>query len=282
MDGSRMSFDVVIGGIDIHARRAEVTVERKRLIEAVGDMQTHVLGQAAVVGVEILVVPLQTAVILPIAVVPTVVGPDRHHILALMHECRDVQSTGHHAVLVLSCQLSIHPHIGPLTEALELEEHLPRTHALQAEAFAIPSDIGRQRRDITGEGLMPIERPRQGHRLPRGIIIIDSLCRGVIAHMQTPVAIEVLGYAFASRHANGQHQQQSEHQHATDAPQQIPCSVHHRIIFVYFSINILFVYKSTQKNITSCIKMAFCADVNRFFTIFAVVIQLRITIVLLN
>ena len=56
--------NVEVSGIDIGSRRTEAGVEGQRLVEPVGQMQEDVLGNAAVVGVEVAVVPLVAAVVL--------------------------------------------------------------------------------------------------------------------------------------------------------------------------------------------------------------------------
>ena len=59
MYNSLPSPHVVILGIDVSTRSSESGIEWECLIEAVCHVQLHVLGQSTVVGVEVLVVPLE-------------------------------------------------------------------------------------------------------------------------------------------------------------------------------------------------------------------------------
>ena len=63
MNGGLASRNVEVRGIDIGTRGAEVRVEGQRLIDLVRDMKVDVLGYAAVVGIEVAVVPLVAAVV---------------------------------------------------------------------------------------------------------------------------------------------------------------------------------------------------------------------------
>ena len=65
MNHSLVVRNVEVGRIDIGARGAEVGVERQRLVETARHVQPHVLRYAAIVGIEVLVVPLVAAVVTP-------------------------------------------------------------------------------------------------------------------------------------------------------------------------------------------------------------------------
>ena len=70
MDDGLVVLDVYVGGIDIRPCRSKVRVKGQCLVELVGDVKPHVLGQSAVVGVEVAVVPLVAAVERAVAVFP--------------------------------------------------------------------------------------------------------------------------------------------------------------------------------------------------------------------
>ena len=116
--------DVEVGGVDVDARSAEVRVERQRLVEFAGDVQPHVLRQTAVVGVEILVVPLVAAVVYAVTVSPRVVAAHGNDVLARLDKRCDIKAEGHHAIVREPHLLAIHPHVGTLTGTLELDEEL--------------------------------------------------------------------------------------------------------------------------------------------------------------
>ena len=124
MYGGLAGRDVEVGGIDIRARSTKVAVERQRLIELVRDVQEHVLRQTAVVGVEVLVVPLVAAVQRAIAILPRVVAAHGDGVLACLHKRCQVEAEGHHAVVTEAHFLAVHPHVGTLTGTLELDEDL--------------------------------------------------------------------------------------------------------------------------------------------------------------
>ncbi len=58
MNRHLFSGNVIVFAIDIYSRGLEIRVQGQRLIQLVGHVQPHILGDAAIVGVEILVVPL--------------------------------------------------------------------------------------------------------------------------------------------------------------------------------------------------------------------------------
>jgi len=58
MNRHLFSGNVIVFAINIHTLGLEIRVQGQRLIQLVGHVQPHILGNAAIVGVEILVVPL--------------------------------------------------------------------------------------------------------------------------------------------------------------------------------------------------------------------------------
>ena len=62
-------------------------------------MQPDVLGQTAVVGIEVVIVPLVTAVQHPIAVFPVVITAYGYHVLAFFDIRSQVEAKGHHAIV---------------------------------------------------------------------------------------------------------------------------------------------------------------------------------------
>ena len=70
MNDCLMARDIEVGGIDIGASSAKVGIEGQGLIELTRHMEPYILRQAAVVGIEVAVVPLVAAVEHTVAVGP--------------------------------------------------------------------------------------------------------------------------------------------------------------------------------------------------------------------
>ena len=186
------SYDVVVGGIDICARRAQIGIERQRLIEFVCYMQINVLRNAAVVSIEVLVVPLITAVVTARTVRPAVVTTHGNHILSFFHIGSQVESECHHTVFTEAQVMPVQIDIRPLTYPLELDEYLTLHLFLrQQELLSIPTNGIRQINDILAERLITIEGIRQCLLLPTTIIERSFYCLRIIANAQSPVGIEI-------------------------------------------------------------------------------------------
>ncbi len=75
-------LNINVGRINVNAGRLQIRVKRQCLIKPVGDMQPDVLVYAAVVGVKVLVVPLERRAGRLFLVVPRIVGADGDDIFA--------------------------------------------------------------------------------------------------------------------------------------------------------------------------------------------------------
>ena len=64
MNGSLVLVNVEIGSIDVGTSGAEMAIQGQGLLQLIGNMQEHVLGYAAIVGVEVAVVPLISTIVL--------------------------------------------------------------------------------------------------------------------------------------------------------------------------------------------------------------------------
>ena len=130
-------------------------------------MQTHVLGDAAVVGIEVLVVPLVATVVRPGTIGPTVVATYRQHVLTHLCERGQVHAESHHAVLAEAQGMSVQIDIGGLSYSLELHKDLA-LHLVGRERkpLSVPTDSIGQIDDILAERLVPIKGIRQRHLLP--------------------------------------------------------------------------------------------------------------------
>ena len=101
-------------------------------------MQIYIFGYSAVVGVEVPVVPLVTAVMSARTVCPAVVTAHRHHVLTCFYIRCQVESAGHHTVLAVSEVLSVEIEVGPLTYALKLDEYFFVGHVGHFKSLAVP------------------------------------------------------------------------------------------------------------------------------------------------
>lgn len=92
--------DVEVARVNKDAGGAQVRKQGQRLVQRIGDVQAHVLGQAAVVGIEVAIGPLIALAGGLFTVVPAVFGTHRHHVLARDQRGADVEAEGRHPVLV--------------------------------------------------------------------------------------------------------------------------------------------------------------------------------------
>ena len=117
-----MLRNIKICGIDVGTCCAEVGVERQRLVKFICDMQINILGDAPVVGVEVLVVPLVTAVVTARTVCPTIIAAHGNDILAFFDIRCQVKSECHHTILAETNVMSVQIDVSALTHTLELDE----------------------------------------------------------------------------------------------------------------------------------------------------------------
>ena len=186
--------DVEVGGIDIRTRRAEVGIERQRLVELSRDVQPHVLRDAAIVGVEVLVVPLVTAVVTARAIVPTVVAAHGQHVFALFDIGCQVKATSHHTVFAETQMMSVQIEVSPLSNTFELDEYLTLYLFLcQKELLAIPTNGICQIDDVLSESLIAVEGIGESYPLP---IFLPVSANKNITDMQSPIGIEIEFLSF--------------------------------------------------------------------------------------
>ena len=196
--------DVVVGGVDISACGAEGAVERQGLIEQACNVQVEVLGQSAVVGIEIAVVPLVGTVVLPGAVAPVVVAAHSQHIVAFFYKGSEVETAGHHSVLGIAHRVTVEIHLGTLTGTLHFEKHLAVPDVLQLEVLAVPAYGVGMVYNVASEGLVPVEGVGQGDLLPPTVVKAGLFGFRGVADAQPPSAVEVVFlavYGMACRYA---------------------------------------------------------------------------------
>ena len=136
-------------------------------------MQPNILGNAAVVGIEITVVPLVAALVLARTVGPRIVAANGYRVLSFYNIRCKVEAAGHHAVLAIAQVMAVDIEIGTLADALELHENLSLQHiACGNELLPVPTDGVGQVDDILAEGLIAVEGIGQRHRLPLAVVEI--------------------------------------------------------------------------------------------------------------
>ena len=171
MDHGFTAGDVEVGGVNISSCGAEVAIERQSLVKFAGEVQVDVLWQSAVVGIEVAVVPLVSAVEHSVAVGPTVVAAHRDDVVALLDIRSEVEAEGHHAVVGEAHLLAVEPYVGSLSCPFKLDEHLALHLFLrEGEVLAVPHDGIGEMDDILAEGLITIEGMGQCDLLP-GVVV---------------------------------------------------------------------------------------------------------------
>ena len=96
------AFDVEVGGVDVYTGCFQVAVQRQSLIYLVRHIQKYVLGNTAIVGVEITVVPLIFGISAFFTVEPVVINTYSQHIISFFHIGSKVESYGHDPVFMQS------------------------------------------------------------------------------------------------------------------------------------------------------------------------------------
>ena len=123
-------LDIEIGSIDIGTSSAEVAIERQRLVEFTRHMQPDIFGDAAIVGIEVTVVPLVTALILARLIGPAIVTAHSQHVLSFFYIRCQVESTGHHTIFAIAQVLAVQIEVCPLANTFKLNEILFRFYIL--------------------------------------------------------------------------------------------------------------------------------------------------------
>jgi len=171
-------------------------------------VQPHVFGYPTVVGIEVLVVPLEPAAGCSLSVLPVVVDPHGDHVFPVEVEVRgEVEAYGHDTVLVQSYVFAVEVEIGALPHTLELDEYLlPFGRFRQFEVFPVPCDgVGHFFYGYF-ECFVFVEGSRESDFFP--ILIGKSYFFGPvhIAYMQKPLRIEVILFPHTATHRQGERQ----------------------------------------------------------------------------
>ena len=186
-----LSRNIIVAAIDIDTCGLEIIVERKSLVELVGDVEEHILWNTAIVGIEVLVVPLETLTAGALTIVPGVIHTYGYDVFTFYNIRCQVESACHHTILGISHFLAIEPDVGTIAHALELDEILAVAHFLDMEVLAIPHDGVAEVFDGNLERFFLVEGTRQRNLFPTGILVVCLFCSREVAHLEQPSSIEI-------------------------------------------------------------------------------------------
>ena len=208
------TLDVVVSTIDVCARGAQIGIERQGLIDVARHMQIDVLRQTAHVHVEVLIVPLvgrwcqrvvgQVVAVLSLhgslgckqfgairvllVVGPVVVGQHLQSVLLTYIYIRcQLETEGHHAILMQPQPMPVQPHLSRLTCSLELDEHVLALPLLRrCKHFCVAACIVGQ--FVYVHTVCPVLVPRMGQRDSPSL---SWILNGLLRVVNLPVAVEV-------------------------------------------------------------------------------------------
>ena len=186
-----LSRNIIVAAIDIGTRGLEIIVERKGLVELIGDVEEHVLRNTAIVGIEVLVVPLEALTAGAFTIAPGVIHAYGDDVLALYNIRCKVETACHYTILGISHFLAIEPDVGTEAHAFELNEILAVAHFLDMEVLAIPHDGVAVVFDGNLERLFLVEGTRQRNLFPTGIWVVCLFCSLEVAHLEQPSSIKI-------------------------------------------------------------------------------------------
>lgn len=157
-------------------------------------MQENVLVDPAVVGIEILVVPLvrRAGGLLPVR--PAIVDLSRQDVgLIVERDIADIKAKGHDPVLAATDPLAIKVELPGVTDAFELEKDvLIPARGWQVKVFPVPGNSGGQVGNVHAESIIFVPRMGEGYVLPIVVVEGRRLCGRGIAHEYFPPRVEVV------------------------------------------------------------------------------------------
>ena len=145
-------------------------------------MQIHILGYAALVSVEVTVVPLVTAVVLARAVSPAVVAAHCNDVLAFLDVWRKVKAACHNTVLTKAQGVAVEVEVGTLAYALELYKVF-FVGIRDIKGLPIPYYRVGKVNDVLAESLVAVEGIGQGYLLPLAVVKLWLAGLGSVAYM---------------------------------------------------------------------------------------------------
>ena len=191
---------IEVAGMHVNARGLQPVVERQRLVNLAGDVQPDVPVDAAMIGIEIVGVPLKPGSGGAFHVVRPVVHLHSQHVLLrpAMHRIRNIDSVGSNSVFIQADLFPIQEDVARLPHALKFEEDFaPEITGGQLEVFAIPRDplvrahVAAAVRDDLPERVDVVKAVRGADGGPLRIVEGGSFGPGRVLADKPPVEIEV-------------------------------------------------------------------------------------------
>ena len=179
-----LSRNIIVGTIDVGTRGLEIIVKRKGLIELDGDVEEHILRNTAIVGIEVLVVPLVALAGGAFTIAPGVIHAYCDDVFALYNIRCKVETACHHTILGIAYFLAIEPDVGTEAHALELDEILAVAHFLDMEVLAIPHDGVAEVFDGNLERFFLVEGTRQRNLFPILVVVAGRLGAFQVTHLE--------------------------------------------------------------------------------------------------
>ena len=186
-----LTCNIIVTAIDIDTCGLEIIVERKSLVEFVGDVEEHILRNTAIVGIEVFVVPLIALACGSFTIAPGVIHTYGDDVLTFYNIRCQIESACHHTILGISHFLAIEPDVGTEAHALELDEILAVAHFQDMEVLAVPHDGVAEVFNGNLERFFLVESTRQRNLFPTGIWVVCLFCSLEVAHLEQPSSIKI-------------------------------------------------------------------------------------------
>ena len=183
MDGCLACLHVDVLCIDVGSSSAEGGVEGQCLINGRHDVEIHILAQATIVDVEVLVVPLVLGTRRLLLVVPIVVGLHLDEVVSFLQIRGEFEAKCHHAVFTHTESMSVEIDLCHLASTFEFNEHFAAfLHLGQAEMLTIPHHAIAE---VVNQSLI-------------GFVFVPSMGKRHLLSSQFPIGIEIIGVASLS------------------------------------------------------------------------------------
>src|ERR1039458_8865099 len=127
----------------VDAARLETVVERQRLVDGPGDVKPDMTVDTAMIGIEVIRVPLKWSPGGPLTVGLPIVNLDGQHILTRseIDGVGDIDPVSSDSVFIQANRFAIEKDVAGLSHALELEENLAISEMVRnVEVFSVPGE----------------------------------------------------------------------------------------------------------------------------------------------
>ena len=184
-------FKIEPGCSDVCADGLQIIVQRQREVDGLFYIQIHVSCDAALNGVEILLIPLvaDAGIVTRRVSWPgllhitghlprgCVVRCDGNQVFTGLDPRRDVESDGRDACFIVPREMAVHIQVNSLSDALEFEEQLFAVRAVERDFLAVEHEpsveaLFARIRDQRVERIVRVDRMRHADHLPVRIIVV--------------------------------------------------------------------------------------------------------------